>query len=155
NSEARWRHVAILPNAGEKVALAMDSSGSHYFAARQTDADCLRVEPLEKTNSQPELEKFLFYRGVGNFATPLRVTIASGANTTSDETLTLANTGGEHIKHLFVLCVENGRGRYSRLSQLKAGGQLSTQIESHEALVPLEELSRKLGEELAESLCSE
>jgi hypothetical protein len=155
NSEAHWRHVAILPNPGDKVALAMDKSGSHYFAARETDAACLRVEPLEKTNSQPEFEKFLFYRGVGNFATPLRVTIASGGNKTSDETLTLANTGPEHIKHLFVLCVENGQGRYSRLSKLKAGGQSPTQIESHEALAPLEEVSRKLGEELVESLCSE
>jgi hypothetical protein len=155
NSEARWRHVAILPSTGDKVALGMDNSGSHYFAARETDADCLRVEPLEKTNSQPELEKFLFYRGVGNFATPLHVTIASAGNKTQDEMITLANAGGEHIKHLFVLCVENGKGRYSRLSQLQAGGQWSTQIGSREALVPLEELSRKLGEELAESLCSE
>ena len=151
NSEARWRHVAILPNLGDKVALAMNNSGSHYFAARETDAAYLRVEPLEKTNSQPELEKFLFYRGVGNFATPLRVTIASSP----DETITLANIGAQEIRHLFLLRVEHGQGRYSYLGPLRAGGQSSTHSEPHNALVPLKELSRKLGEELMTSLCSE
>jgi hypothetical protein len=155
NSEARWRHVAILPNPGDEVALATDSSGSHYFAARETDAACLKVEPLERTNSQPELEKFLFYRGVGNFATPLRVTIDSDDNKPPGETITLANTGAQQIKYMFVLRVENGKGQYSGLSQLRPGGNSSTQIESREALVPLGALSRKLGEEVVASLCSE
>jgi hypothetical protein len=166
NSEARWRHVTILPNAGEKIALAMDKSGSHYFAARETDAAYLRVDPLERTNSQPELEKFLFYRGVGNFATPLRLTIDSDevtgskssapptqVNKTRGETITLANMGIEEIKHLFLLQVENGKGRFSHLGELRTGRQCSTQLVS-EPLAPLEELSQKLSNELVTSLCS-
>ncbi len=168
NSEVRWKHVMILPDHGDKVKLVRDSSGSHYFAARETDAAYLRLDSLERTNPQPELEKFLFYRGVGNFATPLRVTMdgregqsqrrnGEGRLAESDagEKITLANTGVEGIKHLYLLRVENGRGQYSRLDILRGGETWSARIEGSEQLVGLEELSRKLGADVAASLCSE
>jgi hypothetical protein len=70
------------------------------------------------------------------------------------ESLTLLNTGAEPIKNLFLLRVENGRGQYSRCGQLRTGSQYSTQTGSGE-LVPLDELSRRLGEEFVAALCSE
>src|SRR5436309_1136641 len=67
-------------------SLPFDRSGSHYFSARDTDADYVRVNSLVATNPLPEHEQFIFYRGVGNFATPLRVTMNAGS------AVTLANT---------------------------------------------------------------
>lgn len=56
-----WPIVAIQP--GGTPSFPTESAASHYYAARQTDADPIRV------GAKPE--KFLFYRGVGQFQPPL------------------------------------------------------------------------------------
>ena len=62
----KWNYVEILPT--EKGATYPRGSGpSHYYAARNTDANPVRVDS--------SYEKFLFYRGVGNFPVPLNVTV--------------------------------------------------------------------------------
>ena len=68
-----WDKVEILPKAeGAGLALPVEKSGSHYYAARATDAALLRVAAGEK---KPEVKKFLFYRGTGSFRAPLTVTL--------------------------------------------------------------------------------
>jgi hypothetical protein len=61
-----WSNVRVLPRAAEKYPLG--SSANHYYAARKTDAS-----PIEVGTQR---EKFLFYRGIGNFAPPLGAAIA-------------------------------------------------------------------------------
>src|SRR5262249_23076908 len=119
-SRAAWAHVEVLP-AGDHRDLArqlpLDSSGSHYFAARDTDPAYLRVTSTAAANPAPEIEQFIFYRGVGNFTTPLTVTMnASGA-------VTLANSGQEPLAHLFVLSLENGAGNFLQVERLSPGEQ--------------------------------
>ena len=80
-SVIRWNEVKIFP-AHEHAKLARlipaDASGSHYYAARETDADFLRVSGSVNGTNTVEHEKFLFYRGVGNFQAPLQVTLHEG-----------------------------------------------------------------------------
>jgi hypothetical protein len=64
-----WRDVVASPRGAPEFPL--DASASHYYAARGVDAAPLRVGK--------EQEKFLFYRGVGNFALPLAATSEGGA----------------------------------------------------------------------------
>jgi hypothetical protein len=56
-----WRSVKVSPRTAEHFPV--ESAGSRYYSARQTDA-----APLE---TQSQREKFLFYRGVGTFAPPI------------------------------------------------------------------------------------
>jgi len=56
-----WRDVIVSPNSAP--AFADDGSPSHYYAARAVEATPLRVGK--------EQERFLFYRGVGQFELPL------------------------------------------------------------------------------------
>src|SRR5262245_23483237 len=58
----RWDAVELLPTA--TAAFPDDGSRSHYYAARETGAAPLRVE----SEKDPQEERFLFYRGVGNVA---------------------------------------------------------------------------------------
>ena len=51
-----------------------EGSSSHYYVARQTDAS-----PLQSNGQQ---EKFLFYRGVGDFDPPIRATAGAGGRVT-------------------------------------------------------------------------
>jgi hypothetical protein len=61
----QWNDVRITPGARENFPTEPD--GSHYYAARETDA-----APLSVSGQQ---EKFLFYRGIANFRPPLSATI--------------------------------------------------------------------------------
>ncbi len=152
DSEARWAHLEILParQHGDLArALPLDRSGSHYFAARDTDADYLRLPSLVATNPLPEHEKFIFYRGVGNFATPLRVTM------TSSQAVTLANTGTEPLLHLVVLGLENRVGKLVYLDRLAPGEERTVPIDWTVRPVALAELSRQVGEQMARSLVRE
>jgi hypothetical protein len=62
---ARWVNVKIRPGAAARFA--HEDSPSHYYPARETDA-----APVQVGNA---LERFLFYRGVGEFAPPLNAVV--------------------------------------------------------------------------------
>ena len=63
-----WRSVEILPSSS-KVVFPRSASPSHYYAARNTDANPLRVKAYD--------EKFLFYRGVGGFPVPINAMVTT------------------------------------------------------------------------------
>jgi hypothetical protein len=63
-----WKNFEILAPAGNH-SFKQGASSSHYYAARATDANAVRVEGIN--------EKFLFYRGVGGFPVPINVTVTS------------------------------------------------------------------------------
>jgi len=62
-----WTNIKVQPDAS--LDLPVEKDGSHYYAARQTDAAPLTVGGQN--------EKFLFYRGVARFPVPLSVRIAA------------------------------------------------------------------------------
>jgi hypothetical protein len=66
----RWPKVTILPGIGAE--LPDEGLPSHYYAARNTDADVVRC----RYNGKTQHEKFLFYRGVGTFDLPLSARLA-------------------------------------------------------------------------------
>ncbi|HET9220472.1 MAG TPA: hypothetical protein VFR18_26070 [Terriglobia bacterium] len=68
NASINWKNVEVLA-ADAKVSFPTSKSTSHYYAARSTDANPIRVAGQN--------EKFLFYRGVGGFAVPINVTVTN------------------------------------------------------------------------------
>jgi hypothetical protein len=68
SSSISWPDVHVWPRAA--ADFPTDESDSHYFVARETDASPLQVGS--------EKERFLFYRGVGDFAPPIAATIDAG-----------------------------------------------------------------------------
>jgi hypothetical protein len=149
DSGAHWARVKLLPPSEPRQpgsALLSDQSASHYFAARETDANYLQVNSLTATNPAPELEKFIFYRGVGNFATPLRVTMNSA------DAVALANTGAEPLEHLFVLRMKQQAGKFAYLDRLAPGEQRIVTLNWTDQPTPLEKLSRQLGDRVTRSL---
>ena len=148
-SGVRWANIEILPGKQHPDlanALPLARSGSHYFAARDTDSAYLRVSSLVATNPSPEQEKFLFYRGVGNFGTPLRVTMIS------EDSVVLANTGKEPLEHLFVLQLRDRAGQFMYVDRLAPGEQRSVAVDSGASTTRVETLSRQLGERMAAAL---
>jgi hypothetical protein len=62
---AAWTNVKVRPRAA--ADFAREDAPSHYYPARETDASPVQVGT--------DVERFLFYRGVGEFAPPVRATI--------------------------------------------------------------------------------
>ncbi len=87
-----WVRVSVVPDTPN--AFPREDAPSHYYPARETDAAPLRVGE--------ESEKFLFYRGLGTFDLPLRVSL-------SDSKLTLRNQVRDPLAP--VLVFENRGGR--------------------------------------------
>ncbi|HEX5221217.1 MAG TPA: hypothetical protein VFZ59_16760 [Verrucomicrobiae bacterium] len=142
DSRIVWNDVQILPaDQHSKVAslIPSDKSGSHYFAARDTDAAYVRINSLSPTNPAPEYDKFLFYRGLGSFPTPLRVTMAS------DNRLSLTNTGSEILADLFVIRLRKGSGQFIHLGKLGPSAEQTVEFGqdvSQDSLLP--ELEKKM-----------
>jgi hypothetical protein len=93
-----WGTIKLLPN--EQPNYLREAADSHYYPARETDAVAVQVCNADKTKI--EKEKFLFYRGVGDFGLPLSVKI-DGKN------LYLKDLGTEEVKNIIVF--ENRGGR--------------------------------------------
>jgi hypothetical protein len=66
-----WDDIKVVPK--EEVRLLSEKKESRYYAAREVDAAPLRVSFFADNKTTTEPEKFLFYRGVGNFEMPLSV----------------------------------------------------------------------------------
>jgi hypothetical protein len=107
SSGINWGTFKLLPD--EKPDYLREVSYSHYYPARETDAVPIQVCNADKTKI--EKEKFLFYRGIGDFTLPLSVKI-DGAN------LTVSNTGAEEIKNLIVFENRGGKIGYDIIDTL-------------------------------------
>jgi hypothetical protein len=67
-----WGTIRLLPD--ETPDYLREAEDSHYYPARETDSVPVQVCNADQTKI--EKEKFLFYRGIGNFALPLKVRLA-------------------------------------------------------------------------------
>jgi hypothetical protein len=102
-----------------------------------------------ETGQPLQHEKFLFYRGVGTFATPLQV----GMDST--ETLTIKNRGAERLTHLFALTVRSGRAAFSSIDDLAPGKSHNFDNTLEKQLAPLDEVKQKLEHAMTEALVAQ
>jgi hypothetical protein len=108
--------AGLTPSADDKL---------HYGHARQTDSALVHVHrPKPDAETAPLapagdfFEKFLFYRGVGNFDLPLTLTAAG------EGTFELANSGSDPIRSLFLIDAEGNAVRFVAFEHIAAGGRL-------------------------------
>ena len=94
-----WGQIKVLP--GATAQLPLEANASHYYAARQTDAALVQVCGQQAQ----EVEKFLFYRGVGNLDLPLNVRLVG-------EQLALYNVGRDAIATCIAFESRNGQMGY-------------------------------------------
>ena len=96
-----WGQVRILKHSGAE--LRNETGDSHYYPARETDADIVRVCMAKN----PEYEKFLFYRGVGTFDLPISVSLEEGG-----KKIRLRNKGEDPIRPVIVFENRGGKKQY-------------------------------------------
>jgi hypothetical protein len=124
-----WRDVKVSPNA--VPTFPVESGPSHYYAARETDAVPLRVKD--------QSEKFLFYRGIGDFPVPI------SARVQDDGKIRLWSVGKVPIPGVILFENRGGKMGYRAVGSLKGditlelpsldGNRLSLQRELERILV--------------------
>lgn len=102
-----WGTIKLLPDA--KPNFPREAADSHYYPARETDAVPVQICNHDKTKI--ETEKFLFYRGIGNFDLSLTVKIGG-------ENLTLANRETDEIRNLIIFENRGGKINFGFVEKL-------------------------------------
>ena len=98
-SSIDWGRITVAPGAEESYPV--EAQPSHYYPARETDAAPLRI----CTSKGEQLEKFLFYRGVGSFNPPLSVKLDAGR-------VVVKNTSRESIAQIILFENRGGKVAY-------------------------------------------
>jgi hypothetical protein len=139
-----WKGVKVVPRGsraakGLEAKIPREANGSHYYAAREATADYV-IAP-GKAKGKTEVEKLLFYRGIGNFDAPLMVTLPS-----SDEgRLLLLNTGTETLRDLFLVQVQDGKMAVTAVDDIAAQSSTTAEVGRPQPLnVARKELAAKL-----------
>jgi hypothetical protein len=144
--EILWQNVNILSKK-DPSAVRLDRSGSHYYAARETDANLLRLD----TKRGSETERFLFYRGVASFQAPLKVTQQGD----SADTIELRNSGSDDLRSLFVYQVQGDRAAWALIPKLPPGESASVQLQFQNKAVTHAQFHDQVTPELRKALAAE
>jgi hypothetical protein len=152
-----WGKIEVLA-PGADVEQELPEAPLDRFTwsyARQVKANAIRANnPSTRTTNQlvvkgPQAERFLFYRGLGNFPSPVQVTAASGVNTT----VRLTNAGRDAAGTVFVLNVGADRGAFRTESQGVAGGaMLDEVVPSLQEGKPMDDFVGELASAMTEAL---
>ena len=108
NSFLRWGRVRLIPLVAAaqtmKGELPKVEGDNHYGYARETDSAIIGV--CDKLRGTSSYEKFLFYRGVGNFSLPVKLQALGDGHFAAE------NTGPDALRAAFLVQVKAGRVRF-------------------------------------------
>ena len=142
----RWGKVRLFPAKlypEFEKDLPTATSGSNYFAARETDSAFVRIG--SPSRGIFEHEKFLFYRGVGDFKAPLEVQAGNAG-------ISVRNTDTDAIPVYFVLTVGPTTASYSVGGALKGGESAQAPRDNAAQRLTPEENADALAKELQTAL---
>jgi hypothetical protein len=130
--------LRVLPSEMKAPIFPRDTAGSHYYAARETDANAVQSVG---TGGREETEKFVFYRGVGRFEAPLNAKLEGP----SAEDLRVENRGSEPVTDLFVYEVVKDNARVWNVGALNPAATQSIALNSKTVREPLAVARQKLA----------
>lgn len=143
-----WKGVNVLARGTTETSagkLIREGKESHYYPARETDANLLRME-APKARTAKEYDNLLFYRGVGSFRAPLKVTVSA-----DEKSLHLSTTNAEPMSDLFVLTIARGQARVQRLDTVSTSQPQQVQLDAAR-WQPLSEARALLMHEMSQAL---
>lgn len=149
-----WSQVQVTP--GSQHELRTEAAASHYYAARETDAAEIVVQPpmvgipLASLSNVPKAqnEKFLFYRGLGNFASPLK------ARATTDNSVLIENVMDTPLQHVFVIDQRQGKYAFSYHAKLNEKQSMTVPTSIRSSQIPIIESRVELLQAMRKSLAS-
>ncbi len=142
----RW-DVGLLP--GETGTFPREKKANPYYQARATDAVAVQTDfkfaeedrnDLIRGGKVVQHEKFLFYRGVGTFPTPVTVRALGNGK------VSVTNATSDRVAGLVLVQVRGGKVGFRALGELGVKGETVTTLPETDA--PRDELAAVLIKEL-------
>jgi len=116
--DLRWDNIKVL--AKDRPKLIGEADKGRYFVARETDA--LSIEITD--NDKCQVEKFLFYRGVGDFSMPFTLQASAKG------ILNVKNTGKNTVPAFVLLKVHDRKVHFQKFGRLDAGADMRVEVPS-------------------------
>lgn len=116
--QLRWDDLKVL--AKDKPSLNFSRDGQRYYAARVEEA--ATVQAAAQDNRKHEVEKFLFYRGVGDFEMPFQVKALGNGK------FTVKNTGKQAIPGHFLVNIQDRKLKFKSLGKLAADAEETVEL---------------------------
>jgi hypothetical protein len=139
SSFLQW-DVDVLPKGAERPTIVPSVAADDPWSfAREVDASWVRTLPRKEPDraGPVEAERYLFYRGLGSFALPLRVTAEAGGK------LTIRNEGDVAIPFVLPYEVRGNQVRLAAGGPVPVRGTIRADL-SADDWGPLDNLSKKL-----------
>jgi hypothetical protein len=108
---------ASLPKVTEK---------DHYGRARETDSAI--VETVD-VNRGSHFEKFLFYRGLGNFTLPMKLAALG------NDRFEVTNSAGESSGAMLMVRIDDSQVRFTRIAPIDPGSTIEVTLPTTESTV--------------------
>lgn len=141
-----WGSVDILARGAVAPLPDAPLDESMWAAARAVDSNLLKISGVPGAETAQH-ERFLFYRGVGNFPLPLLLTAPE------DGALAVENGSQTPVGRLFVLHVDATRGAFSEWADGVLPGQLiADDVPSLNPAPGLDVFAAALAERVTEAL---
>jgi hypothetical protein len=102
------------------------AADDHYGQARETDSAI--VETVD-ANRFSQFEKFLFYRGLGNFELPIKLVALGG------DRFEITNSAKDASGALLLVRIDKGRVRFTRIDPVSPGSAIEIALPSAESTV--------------------
>lgn len=143
NGRLVWR-PQLFPSTpkGTLPKLPATPHGSLWDHAREVDAAYVQTQ----SNDGPEIERFLFYRGLGKATLPLSYKASDPA------AVSWQGAPSQPARDLFLLQVKNGKGSWAFLPELRSGTASRSAFGALSAPLPLPEFSKRVADALAARL---
>ncbi|WP_437986600.1 hypothetical protein [Sorangium sp. So ce117] len=143
----QWSNIEVLGRDSDVPLPEAPLDRFTWAHARQVGANPLRIAGVPGAMEAPQHERFLFYRGLGNFDLPVRVTAGTGGEISAENTL------DEAIGAVFVLNVGASTGAFVAHPQgIATGGTLVERAPSLDGAPPLDEFVESLGASMIDTL---
>ncbi len=125
---SQFANVRVRAAKGKAIPASLPpvDAGDHYGRARETDSAI--VETVD-ANSGSHFEKFLFYRGLGNFELPIKLAALG------NDCFEVSNSGEEASGALLLVRIDNGRVRIARLEPVGRHSQIEVNLPSESSTV--------------------
>lgn len=134
-----WGAVEVLARDAAPAVPDAPLDAYTWSYARDVAANHVRIAGAPGAEA-PQHEKFLFYRGLGRFDLPVKVTASPGG------AVHLANGWTDTIGHVFAVNVGGGRGAFAiPKGDLAAGGALELTVPSLEGAADTAAFADDLG----------
>jgi hypothetical protein len=146
-----WGEFDVLPPVAQAEVPEAPLDKFTWAFARQVAANPLRITGAPGAPEATQDERFLFYRGLGNFDLPAQVTADKGG------ALSIKNTlAGDPVGTVFVLRVGKDGGAFrAHREGIAAGGRLAETAPSEADFEPMDSFVESLGEQVVDALDAE